>query len=97
MSIADVDLYLLHQANAKMLEAIAVNLAELYDVPQEILAGKIPTTIDFLGNTSVATIPTMLDLVRKHKLEGHEIREGDVVVMASVGAGMHCNAIVYRF
>jgi len=97
LSIGDVDLFLLHQANAKMLEAIAVNLAELCDVPPEVLAGKIPTTIDFLGNTSVATIPTMLDLVRKQKLEGFEIREGDVVVMASVGAGMHCNAIVYRF
>ena len=97
LKLTEVDLFLLHQANAKMLEAIAANLAELCDVPYETLSSKIPTTIDFLGNTSVATIPTMLDLVRKQKLEGYEIREGDVVVMASVGAGMHCNAIVYRF
>ena len=97
LKLTEVDLFLLHQANAKMLEAIAANLAELCDVPYETLSSKIPTTIDFLGNTSVATIPTMLDLVRKQKLESYEIRDGDVVVMASVGAGMHCNAIVYRF
>ena len=80
-----------------MLEAIAANLAELCDISPETFTGKIPTTIDFLGNTSVATIPTMLDLIRKKKLAGFEIHEGDLVVMASVGAGMHCNAIVYRF
>jgi 3-oxoacyl-[acyl-carrier-protein] synthase-3 len=39
----------------------------------------------------------MLDLILKQKLTGYEIRDGDVVVLASVGAGMHCNAIVYRF
>jgi 3-oxoacyl-[acyl-carrier-protein] synthase-3 len=97
LSIGDIDLFLLHQANAKMLDAIAANLADLCDVPPESLAGKMPTTIDFLGNTSVATIPTLLDLVRKQKLEGYKIDNGDVAVMASVGAGMHCNAIVYRF
>lgn len=97
LDVTDIDLFLFHQANAKMLEAVATNLATLCDVPPESFAGKIPTTIDFLGNTSVATIPTMLDLIRKRKLEGYEIKSGDVVMMASVGAGMHCNAIVYRF
>ncbi len=97
LKVNDIDLFLLHQANAKMLEAIAANLAQLCDVPAETFAGKIPMTIDFLGNTSVATIPTMLDLILKQKLTGYEIRDGDVVVLASVGAGMHCNAIVYRF
>jgi 3-oxoacyl-[acyl-carrier-protein] synthase-3 len=97
LKVNDIDLFLFHQANAKMLEAIAANLAQLCDVPAETFAGKIPMTIDFLGNTSVATIPTMLDLILKQKLTGYEIRDGDVVVLASVGAGMHCNAIVYRF
>lgn len=95
--VSDVDIFLLHQANAKMLEAIACNLAQLCQVHPETFKGKIPSTIEFLGNTSVATIPTMLDLIRKKKLEGFEIRAGDLAVMASVGAGMHCNAIVYRF
>jgi 3-oxoacyl-[acyl-carrier-protein] synthase-3 len=39
----------------------------------------------------------MLDLIRKRKLGEYEIRNGDLAVMASVGAGMHCNSIVYRF
>ncbi len=97
LDVTDIDLFLFHQANAKMLEAVAANLATLSDVPADSFAGKIPTTIDFLGNTSVATIPTMLDLIRKQELEGYHIAAGDVVVMASVGAGMHCNAIVYKF
>ena len=97
LDIRDVDLFLFHQANAKMLEAIAKNLGEIYGVPAEFFAGKIPTTIEFLGNTSVATIPTMLDLVRKNKLEGFEIKPGQIAVMASVGAGMHCNSLVYKF
>ena len=97
LKVDDVDIFLLHQANAKMLEAIASNLADLCEVSIDSLAGKIPSTIEFLGNTSVATIPTMLDLIRKGELDGFEINEGDVAVFASVGAGMHCNAIVYRF
>ena len=56
-----------------------------------------PITIDFTGNTSVATIPTMLDLILKNELGNYRITPGMKVVMASVGAGMHCNAIVYRF
>lgn len=97
MGIGDVDLFLFHQANAKMLSAIAKSLAQICRVTEDVFEGKIPTTIEFLGNTSVATIPTMLDLVRKNKLEGYGISRGQVVVMASVGAGMHCNALVYQF
>lgn len=97
LRITDVDIFLLHQANAKMLDAVAANLAELSGVPLNTLDGKIPSTIEFLGNTSVATIPTMLDLIKKRNLEGFRVGEGDLAVMASVGAGMHCNAMVYRF
>ena len=97
LGIGDVDLFLFHQANAKMLSAIAKNLAQIYSVTEDTFEGKIPSTIEFLGNTSVATIPTMLDLVRKNRLDGYQISDGQVVVMASVGAGMHCNALVYKF
>ena len=97
LDIGDVDLFLFHQANAKMLDAVAKNLAQVYGVAEETFEGKIPTTIEFLGNTSVATIPTMLDLIRKKKLDGYSISNGQVAVMASVGAGMHCNAVVYQF
>ncbi|REJ77945.1 MAG: ketoacyl-ACP synthase III [Acidobacteria bacterium] len=97
LGLADVDMFLFHQANEKLIEAMAKNLADLYEMGKECLKGKLPMTIQFLGNTSVASIPTMLDLILKGKLEGFEIRKGDTVVMASVGAGMHCNSIVYRF
>lgn len=97
LDASDVDLFLFHQANGKMLHAFANNLAQMYKIEGLSFEGKIPTTIDFTGNTSVATIPTMLDLIRKGELENYEIRPNMKVVLASVGAGMHCNAIVYQF
>ena len=97
LGITDVDMFLFHQANEKLNLAIAKNLADQYGVEVESLEGKLPMTIQFLGNTSVATIPTMLDLILKKKLEGYDIGEGNTVVMTSYGAGMHCNALVYRF
>jgi 3-oxoacyl-[acyl-carrier-protein] synthase-3 len=56
----------------------------------------MPMTISWLGNSSVATIPTMLDLIRKGQLDGHTLKPGDVALLASVGAGMHINAVAYR-
>ena len=97
ISIEDVDMFLFHQANGKMLHAIANNLAELYGTEGANFEGKIPSTIEFTGNTSVATVPTMLDMVLKRNLGNYEINKGQTVVMASVGAGMHCNALVYKF
>lgn len=84
----------IHQANGKMDEAILEALYDLYDAapPEDVM----PMTISWLGNSSVATVPTLLDLVSKGKMEGHAIHSGDVVVFASVGAGMHINAAVYR-
>jgi 3-oxoacyl-[acyl-carrier-protein] synthase III len=97
MTAADVDMFLFHQANGKMLHAFANNLAQMYSIEGLSFEGKIPTTIEFTGNTSVATIPTMLDLILKGELAGYEIKTGMKVVFASVGAGMHCNAMVYQF
>ncbi|MBZ0090507.1 MAG: ketoacyl-ACP synthase III, partial [Thermoanaerobaculia bacterium] len=50
----------------------------------------------WLGNSSVATIPTLLDLLERGEIEGHSISPGDLLVFASVGAGMNSNAMVYR-
>lgn len=92
--LSDVKKVLIHQANGKMDEAILGALYDLYDMTPP--ANVMPMTISWLGNSSVATVPTLLDLVTKGKVEGHEIRSGDVLVLASVGAGMHINAAVYR-
>ena len=87
---------LIHQANHKMDEAILQRLCKLYHL-DTVPAGIMPMTISWLGNSSVATIPTMLDLILRHQLKDHRIQEGDTVVFASVGAGMNINAVVYRF
>lgn len=96
-SITDVGIFLFHQANAKMLCSITKNLAELCGIGEGSFIGKVPSTIEFLGNTSVATIPTMLDLILKGGLDGYKIKKGEIGIFASVGAGMHCNALVYEF
>jgi len=49
-----------------------------------------------LGNSSVATIPTLFDMVRKGALPEHSVRENDIILFASVGAGMNVNAVCYR-
>jgi 3-oxoacyl-[acyl-carrier-protein] synthase-3 len=63
---------------------------------QDIPEGIMPMTIARLGNSSVATLPTLLDLIRRGKLEGHSLANGNLVVFASVGAGMNINSVVYR-
>ena len=95
VDIRSVAKILIHQANGKMDEAILDALYELYGI-SEPPDGVMPMTISFLGNSSVATVPTMLDLILRRELDGHAIRPGDTIVMASVGAGMHINAVVYR-
>lgn len=94
MTLSDVDKILLHQANGKMDEAIVKELYAMYDSepPAEIL----PMTISWLGNSSVATVPTLLDLISKRKLEHHTLASNDVLLLASVGAGMNINAMLYR-
>ncbi len=85
----------LHQANEKMDEGIIKKMYLLYginELPEHIM----PMSIHKLGNSSVATIPTLFDLVKKGKLEDHSLQTGDVVLFASVGAGMNINAVCYR-
>jgi len=96
VDIREVKKVLIHQANGKMDEGILDAVYALYgiDSPPD---GVMPMTISWLGNSSVATVPTLLDLILKGRMEGHTISPGDVVVFASVGAGMHINAVVYRF
>lgn len=95
LSLRNVSKVLLHQANAKMDEAILRRLYRLYG--EEKVADHImPMTISWLGNSSVATLPTLLDLLLKGKIKDHRLAKGDNVVFASVGAGMNINSVVYR-
>jgi len=94
--LSEIKKVLIHQANEKMDIAILERLYKLYDTALTDLS-IMPMTISYLGNSSVATIPTLLDLILKHKVEDQLIEPGDKVVFASVGAGMNINAIVYQF
>lgn len=96
MGLKDVNKVLIHQANAKMDEAILQRLFRLYgekEVPEDIM----PMTISKYGNSSVATVPTLLDEILSNRMEGHSLNSGDVAVFTSVGAGMNINSIVYKF
>ena len=71
-------------------------LHKLYDI-KNYDHSMSPMTIQEFGNSSVATIPTMFDLIIKGKMDGHSFKDKGNIVMASVGAGMNINAIVYKF
>ena len=94
ITISEVKKVLIHQANEKMDEAIVNRFFKLYN--QSMPEGIMPMSIHKLGNSSVATVPTLYDLLLKGKLENQEVHKGDVIIFASVGAGMNINAIVYR-
>ncbi|MGB5236196.1 MAG: ketoacyl-ACP synthase III [Flavobacteriaceae bacterium] len=92
--IKDVKKIFIHQANEKMDEAIVKRFYRHYgcEMPKDIM----PMNIHEMGNSSVATIPTLFDTVRRGKMENQSVKKGDVVIFASVGAGMNINSIVYR-
>ncbi|WP_343558847.1 ketoacyl-ACP synthase III [Sphingobacterium sp.] len=85
---------LIHQANEKMDEAIIARFYGLYHMqpPKDIM----PMSIHKFGNSSVATIPTLYDLIVQGKIEGHSFNKNDIILFASVGAGMNINAFTYK-
>ncbi|MDG2108735.1 MAG: ketoacyl-ACP synthase III [Flavobacteriaceae bacterium] len=93
-SIEDVKKIFIHQANLKMDDAIIKRFYRLYKkpMPEDVL----PMNIQEFGNSSVATVPTLFDLIRKDNYGGHKLNKGDLIIFASVGAGMNINAITYR-
>ncbi|MEN9929599.1 MAG: 3-oxoacyl-[acyl-carrier-protein] synthase 3 [Bacteroidota bacterium] len=94
IAIEDVKKILIHQANEKMDEAIIQRFYKLYkQTPPE---GIMPMSIHRLGNSSVATIPTLYDSLIKGEIENQTLSKGDIILFASVGAGMNINAIVYK-
>lgn len=95
LSLDKISKVLIHQANEKMDEAILQRVFRLFDskiVPPHVM----PMIINKLGNSSVATLPILLDLILKDNLINHTINAGDNLVFASVGAGMNINAFTYR-
>lgn len=96
--VHDVKKIFIHQANEKMDDEIIKRFYRLYKL-REVPEGITPMSIHKLGNSSVATIPTLFDQVRKGEGEekNHQLYTGDLILFASVGAGMNINAIAYRY
>ena len=95
VDIKNVKKVLIHQANEKMDEAIVKRFFRLYKTPMPEYI--MPMSIHKLGNSSVATVPTLFNLIKNNKLDKHSLKKGDVIIFASVGAGMHINAIAYKY
>ncbi len=95
VEVSELKKVFIHQANEKMDEGIIKAMYKLYGI-KTVPANIMPMSIHKLGNSSVATIPTLLDMVRKNNMVDHQLNEGDVILFASVGAGMNINAVCYR-
>ncbi len=95
VQLKDIKKVLIHQANGKMDDAILKRLYALYGMdesPEDIM----PMTISWLGNSSVATLPTLYHLIINGELKKHQINSEDIIIFASVGAGMNINAVIYK-
>jgi 3-oxoacyl-[acyl-carrier-protein] synthase-3 len=81
---SDIDWFVAHQANQRINEAVADKLK----LPLE----KFPSNIDRFGNTSAATIPILLDEMRR---DGR-LREGQLICLMALGAGFHWGSVLVR-
>jgi 3-oxoacyl-[acyl-carrier-protein] synthase-3 len=81
----EVDHFVFHQANLRILEAVAERL--------EIPAEKVPMNIERTGNTSAASVPVLLDECNR----AGRLREGDRLVCASFGAGLVWGAVALEW
>jgi 3-oxoacyl-[acyl-carrier-protein] synthase-3 len=93
--ISDVNKVLIPQATEKMDEAIVQRFYKLHGIRRDV-SDVMPMSIHQLGNSSVATVPTLYDMILRGQVSNHTIAKGDVLVFASVGAGMNINSFVYR-
>ena len=79
-----VDLFVLHQANLRILDAVSKKL----EIPSE----KIPHNLERTGNTSAGSVPLLLDeLIKKGR-----IKKGDLLVLSGFGAGLTWGSAVVR-
>lgn len=85
VTIHQVSLVIPHQANRRIITA----LAERLGLPLE----KVVVNVDKYGNTSAASVPVALDEARR---EGR-IRSGDIVLLNAFGAGFAWAAAVIKF
>lgn len=85
MTIADVDLFIPHQANMRIIEAVGSRL--------EVPAEKLFTNVEFRGNTSAASIPLALAEAEQQGL----IKPGMNVLLTTFGGGLTWGAALFKF
>lgn len=85
MEPEEVTYFLLHQANYRIISSIARKLK----LPPE----KFPTNVDHCGNTSAASIPVLLDEIRKDR----KLSPGDILLLSGFGAGLTWGAALLRW
>lgn len=95
VAITDIKKIFIHQANEKLDMAVIKRFYRLYGI-KEVPVNIMPMNVQELGNSSVATVPTLFDQVRNGDFPDHEVNKGDIIMFASVGAGMNINAITYK-
>lgn len=82
LSVDDIDLFVLHQANVRIIDAVAKRLG--------VDRSKFPTNLERVGNMSSASIPVLLDELNR----AGRLHRGDRVVLAGFGAGLTYGACV---
>ena len=85
LHLEEIDLFLLHQANYRIIEAVSKRLGQ----PME----KFPTNLEECGNISAASVPILLDNVNNHGM----MRKGMKIVLAGFGAGLTWGATVINW
>ncbi len=85
ISVSDVNCYVPHQANLRIMQKVAERLG--------IAEEKMVVTVDHHGNTSAASVPLALDNAARHD----RIHKGDIVLMQAVGAGMAWGSVLLKW
>lgn len=85
LKVEDIDLFLLHQANYRIIEGVSKRLKQ----PME----KFPTNLQEYGNISAASVAILLDNVNNHGM----IKSGSKIVLAGFGAGLTWGATVLEW
>ena len=81
----DVDHFLLHQANLRIIESIRTTLGQ----PHE----KFPTNVERCGNTSSASVPLLLD----EEVRAGRIKRGDTILFSAFGAGFVTGTALIKY
>ena len=85
INISEIDHFIPHQSNARILEAINRNLGFRKE--------KIISNLSFLGNTGSASIPIAIDTAVRNR----DLKNGDTVLLSSYGAGLSWSNMIVRW